>query len=1589
MAEVGDITAPDETGWNTKGLSLTAEEDPVAVSPQTVGMPEKVAAEKAFAYAELTAGNSTAQAKNNREAEVRDTLERLGVDATVNDFEAETTNARQREFAGEITDSVTRSLFGPDRAVQELERAVSAGNVPVEDELLIQYGENADKDARLLLDEPNSVVDFNYKTWVDERQQAMDDMDMALAPIVAEMDASWGSGIVDIFGEAVPFALSQSAAQFAAEVEVREGGGTADAMLARIEGFILPGNARTKVRRWIMSIPPDERPEAARQLAQAIHDKSGVIFDNDIQTIDWIETVISSADEDRHGFDWDRTLYNLITFLDAIPFMRSLIRGTYRRAVNLFGRAGQLNRSKARDVLKEVLDDPSSTKGLVVDPEDLATGQLPKTTIDDIDANPSVVADDFRQTLPNAARVTAQADNTAINYTAGEVNALTQRLKTAYEGVRGAFININKFVVDVTQGDRAVVDAMYSRTRNEAGWKSPKSALNAALKITDGDLTGVRVMVRNTEGGLDPFLTGKELRDRFGKAKATPDGEEYFIQVRRTHFFSEADLMAFSGNPVFFTAGGTGRYLGDATQQFSREVWEAAYVALGRGQVFEKDALALAKPYWDLSFAGRRRVAEAIETGASQKKVFTPEELVNEFPNITVGEMKAYYAFRAANDATWAVANQRVFREMSAQGYRTLRRTKDQQSWLVRPARASDGTPQRAYNPRTDRIEDVTPELIERWQKNGGGVEVLHGNDSVIRGTEDTVFVIREGGTSTELDRLPINVLKYEPGYVTRIHRDNFFVVREDSVSRNGLSGQIRESTVHTARTQKEADEIAARLTEETGIQHRAASPTADQNYSKVVNDVMLVEQNRLVFGRRTEDPLTRADGTASPLEDPVTALHRAVTAVGRSIGIEEYVKTQEVKWINTYSDLIQPDTWRLYQRNRLGWKAVDEELANSANPRAAEARQLWSYYQMLRNTESPVSQRLWRQFITGVANGVERGFNSPTWGQHVARAADFDPFGFAKGMVFATLIAGNPVRQYALQSAQFSFLAGADPIVAVRSARELNLLKSGLALIDTPNWAEFKTTMARRTPYSEDEIETIVRQFKASGLVAEIDSYGYIGSNLLEANRNTAGGAIENTLRTAGNTVKAVPRTFKQLGFESGEINNLSLTYAFSLRKYLNDSGKSIAELTPREWQQVGSQASAYALGMHKAGTMAYQQGFVSLFTQFWSIQHKALGAMLPAQVGGSRAFTGKQKAGIAATQIGLYGAAGWGVEEIVRDIMVETQVMEGVDDETAQAVTRAVSTGLMELTLNNILTSLTDEPVDSSFGSSFAPAGAPVTTVTDFMMALIDQSLLDAFMQETAAGSTFGKYRDMARYWNVTLSMGDPLPDTPDKMERLIADLGRVLSGTNQAMQGFYALRTGQLMTQFGDHRVAVTWPEALVKGTLGVSTNAEEEYRRLQNLDGKSFAWDQTKAEEVASIIWRAQVRNLLAFEERGDFNLNRAAAIVEGERALLQMLDDKEREDVYNAYLKLANDRRGTAEDVFEIVYRFAQTGAATPETVYNEVRTNMLAERYPAQQEALLFLLQDMIEGRNERMDFIEETNSQFDDEFNFLLDVED
>jgi hypothetical protein len=275
----------------------------------------------------------------------------------------------------------------------------------------------------------------------------------------------------------------------------------------------------------------------------------------------------------------------------------------------------------------------------------------------------------------------------------------------------------------------------------------------------------------------------------------------------------------------------------------------------------------------------------------------------------------------------------------------------------------------------------------------------------------------------------------------------------------------------------------------------------------------------------------------------------------------------------------------------------------------------------------------------------------------------------------------------------------------------------------------------------SEDEVDRLVKAYRESGFAASVDTHTYaMFSNVdRQLNTKTAGGILMDKPWQYFNNIRKVART---VGFDAGEKFQLMGAFLAVRNKWIKENPKK-AHLwdKPKYIEEIWGQTRAVSFNMDKTGIMQFQKGALGAAFQFMSHATKSTQVLIPdtKYIGklANKAFTNKEKARIAASQMMLYGLGGFGIHE-----MFEAAVGEAGIEVPPELMSYAQEgiTG----TLMNFLFSLADNEfatqTDLEFSSTAAPfsgiggrsqiigMGNPVGFLIDSIL-LSDKSTLETF--------------------------------------------------------------------------------------------------------------------------------------------------------------------------------------------------------------------------------------------------------------------
>jgi hypothetical protein len=257
--------------------------------------------------------------------------------------------------------------------------------------------------------------------------------------------------------------------------------------------------------------------------------------------------------------------------------------------------------------------------------------------------------------------------------------------------------------------------------------------------------------------------------------------------------------------------------------------------------------------------------------------------------------------------------------------------------------------------------------------------------------------------------------------------------------------------------------------------------------------------------------------------------------------------------------------------------------------------------------------ERLTQQLMLDLAAFSERkGYNSvKRWAMD---RSDADVNNWLKGQTFSLMMGWFNPRQIFVQASNASLAASMHPINGAKAMKEF---PSFYMYLNTPK--KHRAALAKRLGISDDTIKN-VEDFEKSGMYDSIARQGDFNNHDL---------GVQHT------TLDRV-RQLSHMGlapFRQGELTARIMAWNIGRRNL--GEGATI--------EQKAKEALRLNMNMQQENAAWWQKApVVGLMTQFLQVQAKWMENVLPVALGGSKRWTGKEKAAAAAGQILLYGTLG-----------------------------------------------------------------------------------------------------------------------------------------------------------------------------------------------------------------------------------------------------------------------------------------------------------------------------------------------------------
>ncbi len=1189
--------------------------------------------------------------------------------------------------------------------------------------------------------------------------------------------------------------------------------------------IFLSGNVQEELKTVIKNTPLDKRYAFMRKMADYVIENSGMFTEsNDVMASHILNGVLEDAISGEEH-DLDENINNFVSIMDSLTVGIPMFSG----ALQTIKVATKIGVSTGSAILKAMFGGNSSMvkdvaagiKSGQIELESIGTSQ-PLMDMAITSSELEHMPEEFVEMLVNAKSATEEIEDTMSHnmLVPGTISeAETGMLKIIDETYKSITKSGTTFKADDVTGDIGVT---FIANRGKKGYQTQKEAIEDANQFSDD----FEILIKTEDNLLVPV---KEVPDNVQG--------EYFIRFNETVSIPDALSVAkrtINSDDIRFKSlyPFAHRWFLDSTNGLSQRLAYSIDAALDMTEGAAHQLRDIVKPYQSLNTKDQSMVVQTINTFIKEKKPITWKN-INSLP-VTEKVKSGLWSYNLAVEANYKLFNSILRRTEVKKGTKHIQmQWKNEANKTVQfnlyGKRIEKDSIKYLDNGITEGNVHVPKNTIPYYEHSSGKIRYLSKEDIdelykngsyLIKSNEhygDGNFVSRVviGGKGTKFADLPENMMNYKNAHNgSRIYNNALYVREKKSIvkdgkreefyiARNGYDDwasaeKARQKFIKEAEEALEEGEILA--ADKYKVTYARDLTSVD---SRKLDNQVLMSKGRLGFSKRQDDIL-RGNGIDSlaTIEDPITALARTMTHVADKGVRGNVIEHYESLWLSSYRSVMK-DPKKGYPETRAEIKTLIEKGSVSN-----EATILYDKIQLIKDLFHAKEDEAIKGFLLDTAAKFAKHGDSGYIGNQVSKglikAATVSPITLAKSLPYTMYIAANPLRQVMLQSQQATFVATQTPGYVPQLIGDTTRLSMAMYAL------RFTDSVKH---YKDKEFLELARQFMKSGIPGSVQHSGLAAESTIRE----AKGLTKHKKRDYLNPVTVVSKglDLSKLGFVAGELGHLTPAWLVARRKFYNSTGKM--PKTRKDWQTVNAEARQLGLSMTPTSGLYYSKGITGLFTQFWSIQHKALMAMAtnPAYKSHRGLLVAEQ-----AALFGLKSVPALGT-------LLERELNKAEMPEKLRTFIRG---GLY----NAIIKEVTGQYWDVS--GSFAPAGGLGQSTLNLYEAFAGDMGKHLTSAMPAAAASAKVYRFVTEIVPALAGMayeGRPLDDTATDYLNNFARLSSGWSNYTQARASFAA---GELYTKSGI-RTGIEFTSAwdpLMK-TMGFSHMTEEAAREASEKAG----------------------------------------------------------------------------------------------------------------------------------------------------------
>ena len=631
---------------------------------------------------------------------------------------------------------------------------------------------------------------------------------------------------------------------------------------------------------------------------------------------------------------------------------------------------------------------------------------------------------------------------------------------------------------------------------------------------------------------------------------------------------------------------------------------------------------------------------DSYRNGVVRGRVYSPRELTVEgvptaegTVRLTPEEAGAYYAARTMFDRMWMIKNHSVRRQLEFEGFKNIALGRhglaENISELAENAAVKqvDSLPAdvaKVFNNNTGRMVDVADVAKDIAD---GRLVVLRSRDAVRIGKTDEgaeffEYIVAKADDVTDL---PERVLHYQTGYVTRIRQNALITVRSirDGVVNGVTKANVDRRTERLMDRFDDAEELARQLNEaaEPGVRYEVAPATNldPRAYENMEN----INFGGLYTGARSSREIGFGLENVVPERlSAVDSMEQMMAHVAKVGSLNEFKLQAIEKFRKTFGQFLEkPEAWL-------------SPIREGVDPRKAKQIERMRTWLRAQIGMADPAQRFWSSFMHTTAASMERmGFSKTTIGRNIHNnliAYSSDPFMLGRSLAFNSLLGMWNPAQLLVQATGAAIAFSLNPERFVENFGRTLGLRLGAQLLDAGNTAGLKAMSKRLHKLAgfrnADEYEEAVTGMYNTGLFSSLRSNA--DYEALKAGMSIDRGAFKRLWDS------------RLIFFREGE--GFTRLYGWSNAYADWKKANPGMRLTQEAANKITKDSLTYTLNLNSANKAIWQDGVLSIPTQFLQISTKYMEALVPEVFGGTSKLSKFKRGQLLLSQFILFGAAG-----------------------------------------------------------------------------------------------------------------------------------------------------------------------------------------------------------------------------------------------------------------------------------------------------------------------------------------------------------